>query len=705
MNNSYKKYIENRLKVGSKVSSQHLCAITAVDYYGASKDFYLLQFYETECLLLKCATNDSNQAKRIGIVSCSKFQHGLNEVYKSNINKELIDKYEEAYFMRTDGVYQYDSFYNKLSPALNEYKSRIAASLNEIQLENNMSVYVCYNKYYSTKAVVYALQEKVARVILMQEVKENLDIIESKRVLHLQDFSKMYLNAVPVMSVADCFSPQTMYIPVSELTLDSEFCNGKKWRDLIANTETSDCCIINGVQCKCVTIKMKIDIFNNIFCTTQSLNGEQKTILLHNALEVNLLNKNIEPAPISNPIIPTSKPTSNPITEAEILTTPKDNPVLTPEEKPSLPSEPDEMTIYIYRPIEGYDGIKLQIDDGETYSIEELFGYYLLDNGGVTEICFRDAYLYWNMLLLKEFIKALTSKLESKLINFRSFKIITLPNDKIKTDTGEAKKRLGKFEENISKLAKDLKKYNVEVIHDYIKDDDIEGSHKRIMTFDNGWCIDFEGGLNKLYMNQSNINTNTCSKTTLYYYNVKRKYARIYDKNPYYPPKKGKKCTVKVIKSTEENLNPEVLFRYYLLDDGGTSHIIIRDKYLTSCPKSLQTLIEKLIGFSKVANRDNKQIKLINRITLFIDKKRKSSQFEYEITQYIKHMKKQYSVNIEIGELSKEDKDGEHKRCLIFEDNGWCIDMEGGLDKLYKNENDMSYGRCQNTALYYCKEK
>ena len=140
------------------------------------------------------------------------------------------------------------------------------------------------------------------------------------------------------------------------------------------------------------------------------------------------------------------------------------------------------------------------------------------------------------------------------------------------------------------------------------------------------------------------------------------------------------------------------------MDDGGTSHIIIRDKYLTSCPKTLQTLIEKLIGFSKVANRDNKQTKLINRITLFIDKG-KISQFEYDITQYKEHMKKYYNVDIKIRGLSKEDKDGDHKRCLIFEDNGWCIDMEGGLDKLYKDEDDMSYGICQNTALYYCKEK
>ena len=703
MNDSYKKYIENRLKEGNKKSNQHLCAITAVDYYGAEEDFYLLQFYNSECLLLKCKTSDNSKPKRVGIVSCSKFQHGLNEIYK-NDNKDLIKKYEEAFYKNTNGIYQYDPYYNELSSALSEYKNRVEAALNDIQFAHDMPVYVCNTKYYSTKAVAHALQEKCSKAVLMQELKENLDIIESKRVLHLHDFNKFYLNAVPVMSVADCFSPQTMYIPMTEITMDSDFCNGKKWRDLIANTETDDCCIINGIQCKCVTIKMKIDIFNNVFCTTQSFNGEQKTILLHNALGVNLLKQNIEPDPVANPINPTNKPTSNPIVAPETTTISVDNPVFTPEKEPSSPSEPVEMQKNTYRPIEGFDGIKLQIDDGETYSIEELFGYYLLDSGGVTEICFRDAYLYCNMLLLKEFIIALTSRLESQLINFRSFKIITLPNDKIKTDTDEAKKRLDNFEKNISKLAKKLKRYNVEVIHDYIKDDDIEGKHKRIMTFDNGWCIDFEGGLNKLYKKKSNINANQCSKTTLYYYVIKSKSARINDEIPYYPPKKGKKCTVKVIKSIEEGLKPEELFRYYLLDDGGTSHIIIRDKYLTSCPKTLQTLIEKLIGFSKVANRDNKQTKLINRITLFIDKG-KISQFEYDITQYKEHMKKYYNVDIKIRGLSKEDKDGDHKRCLIFEDNGWCIDMEGGLDKLYKDEDDMSYGICQNTALYYCKEK
>jgi len=287
MNDSYKKYIENRLKEGNKISNQHLCAITAVDYYGAGKDFYLLQFYNSECLLLKCITNDSNQVKRIGIVACSKFQHGLNEIYK-NDNKELIKKYEEAFYKNTNGIYQYDSYYNELSSALSEYKNRVEAALNDIQFAHDMPVYVCNTKYYSTKAVAHALQEKCSKVVLMQEVKENLDIIESKRVLHLQDFNKMYLNTAPVMSVSDCFSSQSMYIPMSAVTLDSEFCNGKKWRDLIANTETPECCIINDVSCLCVTIKMAIDIFNNIFCTIQLLNGEKKNILLYNALGVKI---------------------------------------------------------------------------------------------------------------------------------------------------------------------------------------------------------------------------------------------------------------------------------------------------------------------------------------------------------------------------------------------------------------------------------
>ena len=160
--------------------------------------------------------------------------------------------------------------------------------MKEIQLKDYMSVFICYNKNYSTKAVVYALQEKTAKVVMMQEVKENLNIIETKRVLHLQNFNKMYLNTVPIMSVADCFFPQTIYIPMDEVTLGSEFCNGTTWGDLTANTETSDYCTINGVSCKCVTIKMTIDIFNNVFCSMQSFNGEKKTILLHNALDVEI---------------------------------------------------------------------------------------------------------------------------------------------------------------------------------------------------------------------------------------------------------------------------------------------------------------------------------------------------------------------------------------------------------------------------------
>ena len=117
-----------------------------------------------------------------------------------------------------------------MSSSLSEYKNRVETALNDIQFAHDMPVYVCNTKYYSTKAVAHSLQKKGVKVVLMQEVKENLDIIESKRVLHLQDFNKMYLNTVPVMSVVDCFSPQTMYIPMTEITLDSDFYSGKKWR-------------------------------------------------------------------------------------------------------------------------------------------------------------------------------------------------------------------------------------------------------------------------------------------------------------------------------------------------------------------------------------------------------------------------------------------------------------------------------------------
>lgn len=119
MNDSYKKYIANRLNGGCKVSSQHLYAITASDYYGAEQEFYLLQFYYQECLLLKCRTSNGIQPKKIGIESCTMFKHGLNDIFKANTeNFELIKKYEEAYFLSTNGVCQYDLYYDTLFPAL-----------------------------------------------------------------------------------------------------------------------------------------------------------------------------------------------------------------------------------------------------------------------------------------------------------------------------------------------------------------------------------------------------------------------------------------------------------------------------------------------------------------------------------------------------------------------------------------------------------
>ena len=115
----------------------------------------------------------------------------------------------------------------------------------------------------------------------------------------------------------------------------------------------------------------------------------------------------------------------------------------------------------------------------------------------------------------------------------------------------------------------------------------------------------------------------------------------------------------------------------------------------------LKTFIIKLRGISRIANRDNSNIKIVNHFTLYINKKTKNNQAFFD--KAFKNMKDD-GVLFELKELSPKDKEGNHKRTLIFEDNGWCIDLEGGLDRLYDSETKMRDGICQNTTLYYCKE-
>lgn len=719
MNDSYKKYITNRLNGDCRVSSQHLYAITASDYYGAEQEFYLLQFYYQECLLLKCRTSSGIQPKRIGIESCTMFRHSLNDIFKANPeNMELIKKHEEAYFISTNGICQYDLYYDTLFPAIQAYNERIKNALKEIELKSKEPVFICFNENYSTKALLYALQKKNANVLMMQKPKEILNSDESLRVLHMHDFDKMHLKTAPVKSVSDCFSPQTIYVPLTDKTLNSEFYNGIVWRDLLGNAETTDCCIINGISCMCFTILMQIDIFNNVFCILK-MNGKiYNAILLYNALRVKMSEKVLrEPSIITNDII------SESVHEAESPKEPTQETTGGIQEVAGtsvMMNQTEQSTIQerqnqhyseqakVYGPVEGFEGMKLDINDNEAYCVDDLFGYYLLDNGGVTEICFRDAYLYQNINLLQSFVDEMLSKLGERLTKFRLFKIQTLPKESINASNNYYKKQLDAFESNIAKLITKLRKRGINFAHDYIKKEDVQGSHKRTLIFDNGWCIDLEGGLNKLYKSPEEIRMGNCSKTTLYYYNINKDLCGATDENPYAPPA-GKRCVVKIITTADKRLMPEKLFRHYLEDDGGTSHIVMRDRYLHTCPKMLKILMEKLIGFSRASHRDNEQNKQIERITLYISKKddnnkKRVMEFEEDIAKYKLRMKGK-GVDFELRELSKDDKDGDHKRCMIFEDNGWCIDMEGGIDKLYKNPDDMNYGDCQSTTLYYCKEQ
>ena len=295
MNDSYKKYIERRLNASNKVSSQHLYAITASDCYGAEEEFYLLQFYYHECLLLKCITSNSIQPKKIGIESCTMFKHGLNDIFKDGPEDlELIKKYEEAYFLFPNGTCQYDSYYDTLFPNLSEYNESIIIALKEINLKANEPVFVCFNEKYSTKAVLYALQKKNINVQMMQKTNEILNCDESLRVLHMHDFDKMYLKTTPAISVSDCCVPQTIFVPLTEKSLNSEFYNGLLWRNLLVDTDTTECCIINGISCLCITIKMQIDIFNNVFCILE-LNGKlYNATLLYNSLGVNISEKTLD---------------------------------------------------------------------------------------------------------------------------------------------------------------------------------------------------------------------------------------------------------------------------------------------------------------------------------------------------------------------------------------------------------------------------
>lgn len=723
MNDSYKKYIERRLNASNKVSSQHLYAITASDCYGAEEEFYLLQFYYHECLLLKCITSNSIQPKKIGIESCVMFKHGLNDIFKDGPEDlELIKKYEEAYFLSPNGTCQYDSYYDTLFPNLSEYNESIIIALKEINLKANEPVFVCFNEKYSTKAVLYALQKKNIKVQMMQKTNEILNCDESLRVLHMHDFDKMYLKTTPAISVSDCCVPQTIFVPLTEKSLNSEFYNGLLWRNLLVDTDTTECCIINGISCLCITIKMQIDIFNNVFCILE-LNGKlYNATLLYNSLGVNISEKTLD-SQSENIISIDSKSVLESDSSKEQLSQTQDTIDVVQElvgtsdkinqteqstihnKKNSLPISSQTKS---YGPVEGYEGLKLEISNNETYCVDDLFGYYLLDNGGVTEICFRDAYLYQNINLLQSFVDEMLSKLGERLTKFRLFKIQTLPKESINVSNNYYKKQLDAFESNIAKLITKLRKRGINFAHDYIKKENVQGSHKRTLMFDNGWCIDLEGGLNKLYKSPEEIRMGNCSKTTLYYYNINKDLCGTTDENPYAPPA-GKRCVVKIITTADKRLMPEKLFRHYLEDDGGTSHIVMRDRYLHTCPKMLKILMEKFIGFSRTSHRDNKQNKQIERITLYISKKddnnkQRVMEFEEDIAKYKLRMKGK-GVEFELRELSKDDKDGDHKRCMIFEDNGWCIDMEGGIDKLYKNPDDMNYGDCQSTTLYYCKEQ
>ena len=283
----YKTYIENIVyKPKDLIFKGELFIRKVIGLYDIKGTFLFLQFNLNDCYLYECETDSS----RFRIKSYNIYCHKLCKIFSEELDKREVDKFSLAYF-RQDGKYVYDEYYSQLSVELAEHNKALQQALSE--LPNNWKCSSLYidGDYCDIPSVVYALQRNAAEIISMKLDKPLS--IDNNKVLKcwFPDVVKGKIKTDNNVTFLDCLKePQTVFVPLDDNSLDSFFYNEIKWRDILPNFNKD--CEIAGVECKTIMLKTKVDGFQNVFCRVTDIQGNNKFVLIYNALNIKVASKN-----------------------------------------------------------------------------------------------------------------------------------------------------------------------------------------------------------------------------------------------------------------------------------------------------------------------------------------------------------------------------------------------------------------------------
>lgn len=265
MSTLLKEYIEKRLKDSKAVSLVECDLLATIDRYHLSGHVKVIYIEESRYEVYLADVNANASPVRIKISSeVIEGNHQLKNVLGGNPETRRQRDSLFSYDPSIDRLLfdDYFKWFDGLESVFNTVDSFLTAA--GIQLDDNI---IIGKTIYTEKAFLYILEQKTAGVMHSAYNGEELSTLRRIEIDNSVSQAKIGVTFPMNTVLGLMLNRKDIYVPIDDITLDSEFCNGVSWRRLLGGLaeESEKDVAINGMRCRLLRLTPYVDGFGDVF--------------------------------------------------------------------------------------------------------------------------------------------------------------------------------------------------------------------------------------------------------------------------------------------------------------------------------------------------------------------------------------------------------------------------------------------------------
>lgn len=273
-NTDTKSILDFRLDNPHYVSDVELAARYAIDVMNAPERFMIGYSLDNKLVLYTCNMSVIKGKSLFCIVSMTVTRHKIGKLLQKIPEKDLL-RYNSLYSY-SDGKYSFDDYYEKWLP-IEGLNGKLSEQLVNINNEKGVPVYLINKgRIVQHLSYRYALQKCLSCHIFVLS-DDFLSPTFRANYKHMYLYPDNYEKPICLYGGETCLAryskrnDELFCVPLTDESLNSEFWNGRLWRDIMPETDPdADIC---GIPVKYVTLKTYIDGYQNIFISVYDING------------------------------------------------------------------------------------------------------------------------------------------------------------------------------------------------------------------------------------------------------------------------------------------------------------------------------------------------------------------------------------------------------------------------------------------------